>query len=91
MKLKIARKFKIGDSVKVNVGTAVFRGRVAENRGKIGVRGRNLYRIVVKIDGEKVNIELPADQLRVSRRAVTGKKVLPTAKPIKKARKAETV
>lgn len=60
---KKAKPFRIGDLVKVPIGLRKLKGKVVEDRGKIGVRGRKLYRIAMTIDGEVVNIELPADQI----------------------------
>lgn len=60
---KKAKPFRIGELVNVPIGLRELEGRVVEDRGKIGVRGRKLYRIAMTIDGEVVNIELPADQI----------------------------
>ncbi len=61
---------KIGDVVQIRFGTGDVKGRVVENRGHIGFKGRNLYRILVAMDGEEpMNIELPADEIRIYRRA----------------------
>ena len=40
----------VGDLVQVNFGGDEVKGRVVENRGRIGVRGRNLYRILLQMD-----------------------------------------
>jgi hypothetical protein len=61
----VVQTLRVGDLVKFPVGAKTFRGEIAEDRGPIGVRGRTLYRIMVKIDGNTANIELPADQLLV--------------------------
>ncbi len=66
----------VGDLVQVNFGGDEVKGRVVENRGRIGVRGRNLYRILLQMDaGEPMNIELPTERIRITRRASGGRRV----------------
>lgn len=88
---KATRVFGIGDLVDVPVGTHTLKGKVAEDRGEIGVRGRKLYRIVVMIDGDAMNVELPADQIRLSVGRVAGKKVRNAPSLLKKVTKPENV
>lgn len=52
----------VGQKVQVPMGTSNLVGEVAEDRGPIGVEGRRLYRIVIQLDDELVNLELPADE-----------------------------
>jgi hypothetical protein len=45
-------------------------GKVVENRGRVGVRGRKLYRVVITSGmPEPMSIELPEAELTISRRA----------------------
>ncbi len=47
-------KIKVNDIVQIKFGSGY---------GKIGVRGRNLYRIVINMDGDNpINIELPKEE-----------------------------
>ena len=58
--------FRIGDKVRLNFGNRTVTGTVVEDRGRIGVGGRQLFRIVVKMgDGERA-LELPAEKLRAA-------------------------
>ena len=60
----MATKFRIGDKVRLSFGNRIVTGTVVEDRGRIGVGGRQLFRIVVKMgDGERA-LELPAEKLR---------------------------
>ena len=56
-----------GDRVKFSVGKAIFRARVVEDRGALGVGGRQLVRIELlpddDTDGEPRRFEMPADEL----------------------------
>lgn len=62
----MARKFRIGDKVRLSFGNRIVEGIVVEDRGRIGVGGRQLFRIAVKIgDGERA-LELPAEKLRAA-------------------------
>ncbi len=55
--------FRIGDKVRLSFGNRTVTGTVVEDRGRIGVGGRQLFRIVVKMgDGERA-LELPAEKL----------------------------
>jgi len=42
----------ISDIVQIRFGTRDVKGQVVENRGRIGFKGRNLYRILVTMDGD---------------------------------------
>lgn len=59
----MATKFRIGDKVRLSFGNRIVTGTVVEDRGRIGVGGRQLFRIIVKTgDGERA-LELPAEKL----------------------------
>jgi hypothetical protein len=79
----------VGQLVSVPVGARTFHGKIAEDRGKIGVQGRKLYRIAVMIDGELVNIELPEDQIRSSGLRVTGKKRIQAKSAVRVLKRVE--
>ena len=58
----MATKFRIGDKVRLSFGNRIVTGTVVEDRGRIGVGGRQLFRIIVKTgDGERA-LELPAEK-----------------------------
>ena len=57
-----ATKFRIGDKVRLSFGNRIVTGAVVEDRGRIGVGGRQLFRIIVKTgDGERA-LELSAEK-----------------------------
>ena len=56
--------FRIGDKVRLSFGNRTVTGTVVEDRGRIGVGGRQLFRIVVKTGDEERALELPAEKLR---------------------------
>lgn len=64
----------VGDRVQVLFGTRKVSGKIVEDRGKIGVKRRNLYRILVKMGDEPTTLELPADEFQVTKRATPEKK-----------------
>lgn len=56
--------FRRGDRVQFRVGSSRLQGRVKEDRGPIGIKGRRLYLIEFKAEPESPSqIELPADQI----------------------------
>ena len=61
---KIPGKFRVGDRVRILHG---FRGVIAdiiEDRGRIGVRGRRLYRVKFRLDEwDEHTSELPEESL----------------------------
>ena len=61
---KIPSKFRVGDRVRILHG---FRGVIAdviEDRGRIGVRGRRLYRVKFRLDEwDEHTSELPEESL----------------------------
>ena len=60
----MATKFRIGDEVRLSFGNRIVTGTIVEDRGRIGVGGRQLFRIVVKTGDEERALELPAEKLR---------------------------
>ena len=58
--------FRIGDKVRLNFGNRTVTGTVVEDRGRIGVGGRQLFRVVVKTEDEERDLELPAEKLRAA-------------------------
>jgi hypothetical protein len=58
------KQFHKGDPVRFQYGMRKVQGVVKEDRGPIGVKGRNLYLVVFKAEPPSPSeIELPADQL----------------------------
>jgi hypothetical protein len=55
----------VGEPVGVNLGVQVVRGRIVEDRGDVGARGRRLVRVEVPIGGttEVRSFEVPVDEL----------------------------
>lgn len=67
----------VGDIVQFKFGASDVKGHVVEDRGHIGFKGRNLYRILVSMEGdEPMNIELPEEEIRIFRRAPVAKKTV---------------
>jgi hypothetical protein len=62
-----ARAAHVGDRVSVRMGTYTAVGTVVEDRGAIGVNGRRLLRVEVKVerDVEPVAIEVPATDAHI--------------------------
>jgi hypothetical protein len=61
-------QFRKGDLVGVRLGTRSVQGKVKEDRGPIGVKGRHLYLVEFCTDPQSValsQIELPAVQLQL--------------------------
>jgi hypothetical protein len=59
---------KVGDIVRFRFGPTVATGKVIEDRGPLGVEGRQLYRIRYTLDPEFTSeIELTADKFEVVR------------------------
>jgi hypothetical protein len=66
----------IGDLVQITFGSQKMKGKVVEDRGRIGYKGRNLYRILVTTGAnEPMDIELPADEFQITRRASASRKL----------------
>ena len=56
--------FRKGDLVQFQFGVSSVRGRVKEDRGPIGIKGRHLYLVVFSFDPEYPSqVELPAESL----------------------------
>jgi hypothetical protein len=66
----------VGDLVRFNYGGDLVSGKVVESRGRIGLHGRVLYRISMSNmeSSEPMNIELPANQIHVIKKASTLRK-----------------
>ncbi len=65
----------VGDLVEITVGAQRMMGEVVEDRGRIGFKGRKLYRITLQTDSaDPRSIELPAEEIVVTRRASSPKK-----------------
>ena len=70
-KKAIARKksddLRLGDRVRFQIGRNTFHARVIEDRGHLGVGGRQIVRIEVvpasDMDGEIERFEMPAEEL----------------------------
>jgi hypothetical protein len=57
---------QVGDKVRFPLGNRAFVGQVREDRGPIGVRGRQLYLVVYELGKDNwYAIELPAEELEV--------------------------
>jgi len=65
----IARLYKVGDRVRFQLGAHKVEGTVVEDRGLIGLDGRQLVRVEVPLDATYVQeFELPAALLEPARR-----------------------
>lgn len=63
-------KFRVGDRVRFALGMRPVEGRVTEDRGPIGIKGRRLYRVEFDAEpGSPYQVELPAEQLESLPRA----------------------
>lgn len=66
----------VGDLVEIMFGAQKMMGKVVEDRGRIGFKGRNLYRIIVSTGADELmGIELPSDEIHVKRRVPRSRKV----------------
>ena len=61
------KKLRIGDLVSVRLGTTIWRARLVEDRGHIGVKGRQLFRLQLLSDQDEVPmfVEVPEDRIEV--------------------------
>lgn len=66
MPTKTKKRLKVGDKVFVRFDDREIAGKVTEDRGPIGVGGRRLYGILLKMDGEETYFEAPLEELRVA-------------------------
>jgi hypothetical protein len=61
---RLAPLFRVGDWVSFQYGPRRVLGQVVEDRGRLGVRGRRLYRIRLDLDpGEKTDFEMREEDL----------------------------
>jgi hypothetical protein len=60
---KTSASIEVGDRVRFRLGTRDVEGTVVEDRGRIGVRGRRLLRVVVLPVPQEPPFELPADDV----------------------------
>ena len=61
---KTPGKFRVGDRVRIRHGFRGLIGEVVEDRGAIGVRGRRLYGVKVRLDEwNEHTTELPEESL----------------------------
>ena len=61
-----SKAIHVGDYVKINFGGNFLFGRIKEDRGPIGVKGRRLYGIIMDMgEGESSYIEMPAEEFEV--------------------------
>ncbi|HEX4793915.1 MAG TPA: hypothetical protein VH370_08995 [Humisphaera sp.] len=66
--------FHKGDRVKFRLGARSVQGRIKEDRGPIGIKGRRLYLVEFRAEPQSPSqIELPADQLEAVRGTVATK------------------
>ncbi len=57
-------RFKVGDKVSFYNGIRRVVARVVEDRGRIGVNGRQIFTIEVDVEGDQPSrFELPAERL----------------------------
>jgi hypothetical protein len=62
-------KFHVGDQVRILHGFRGLIGEVVEDRGPIGVRGRRLYAVKMRLDEwNEHTTELPEDALEAADR-----------------------
>jgi len=54
---------RVGDAVRVRLGARDIDATVVEDRGTIGIGGRNLVRVRVELADEGLEFELPADEV----------------------------
>jgi hypothetical protein len=69
-------QFRKGDLVSFRFATRFVQGEIKEDRGPIGINGRNLYLVEFRLDPQSASqsqIELPADQLQAVRDTVPHK------------------
>jgi hypothetical protein len=57
------RVFKVGDQVQFIYMSRPIIGQVVEDRGRIGIGGRHLYRVVGKAGSVTRDLELQAEEL----------------------------
>jgi hypothetical protein len=61
---KTPGKFRVGDRVRILHGFRGLIGEIVEDRGRIGVRGRRLYGVKIRVDEwNEHTTELPEESL----------------------------
>jgi hypothetical protein len=64
---RLAPAFHLGDWVSFRYGMEGMRAQVIEDRGRLGVNGRRIYRLRVDRDwGESVTFEMSEDNLEAA-------------------------
>ena len=59
-------KYRKGERVRFKLGVSIRQGRIKEDRGPIGIKGRHLYLIEFPADpGSPSLVELPATEFTV--------------------------
>jgi hypothetical protein len=67
-------RFHKGDRVRFRLGTRSVLGRIKEDRGPIGVKGRRLYLVEFRADPlSPSKVELPAEEMKAVRGKVATK------------------
>ena len=67
-------RFRKGDRVRFRLGTRSVLGRVREDRGPIGIKGRHLYLVEFRADPlSPSKVELPAEEMKAVRGKVATK------------------
>jgi hypothetical protein len=67
-------RFRIGDIVGFKFGIHDVQGEIKEDRGPIGIKGRNLYLIEFLMSPQSESsslIELPADRLELVKKPIS--------------------
>jgi hypothetical protein len=60
------KKLTIGDEVNVRLGGTTWRARVVEDRGRIGINGRQLYRVkLLSDDSVEQFVEVPVEDIEL--------------------------
>lgn len=67
-KLRVRRrpaKFRVGDQIRFDMGASLWDAVIIEDRGKLGVGGRRIWRVRTTSDspGAKFETEVPEDEL----------------------------
>lgn len=58
------RRLKTGDEVRVKLGGRELKATIIEDRGNIGVRGRQIVRVKIILDsGDDFSFEIPAEKV----------------------------
>ena len=62
------KKLKIGDKVNVRLGNTTWRALIVEDRGRIGINGRQLFRVQLLDDQHDAPqfVEVPHDNIDFS-------------------------